>query len=170
MKDIYVKDIVEIINKYNEILKVISFKNVNSQVKDIDKIVNYISTYNDISLEDIKSKFKVEEVKKKKSNKKNQSFKDVIELANRNEFNKINGIKLKYDDFADRLDIIKFISDKNEMEFLNLTTTMDLNLLYYLISGNTVYRKISKEKLYNQIISYLKAIKQGEAFKNYSNK
>lgn len=168
MKDIYVKDIVEIINKYNEILKVISFKNVNSQVKDIDKIVNYISTYNDISLEDIKSKFKVEEVKKKKSNKKNQSFKDVIELANRNEFNKINGIKLKYDDFADRLDIIKFISDKNEMEFLNLTTTMDLNLLYYLISGNTVYRKISKEKLYNQIISYLKAIKQGEAFKNYS--
>lgn len=166
MENIYVKDIVDILSKYSEILKVIKCKNLNSQLKDIDKIINFISFYNNISLEDIKDKFKIEELNEKKHNKKSQSFKEAIELINKRQFDKIIGIKFKYDEFTNSSDISNFIENKSKVEVFKLTTILDLNLIYYLVSGNTVCRKSKKDDLYNQIISYIKARKQGEAFKN----
>lgn len=170
MENIYIRDIVDILTKYHEILKIIKCKNLNSQLKYIDKIISYISLYSDVSLEDLRKKFEIEEVNEKKHNKNKQSFKEVIELIDKKEFDNIKGIKLKYNKFNNKSEIITFIESKSKDEVLKLANLRDLNLIYYLISENTVYRKIKKEDLYNEIISYLKAMKQGEAFKNYSHK
>lgn len=165
MENIYVKDIINIMTKYCEILKIIKCKNLNSQLKDIDKIINYISLYSDISLEDMRLKLDIKEYKDSKNTNK-QPFLDVIKLLERKDFNKINGIKLKYNTLNTKTDVVKFILIKSKEELLKSSTLLDLNLLYYLLNGNTKFMKIKKEEVYNSIISYIKAMKQGEAFKN----
>ncbi|MFU7514640.1 hypothetical protein [Clostridium sp. HCS.1] len=165
MENIYVKDIINIMTKYCGILKVIKCKNLNSQLKDIDKIINYISLYSDISLEDMRLKLDIKEYKDSKNTNK-QSFLDVIKLLESKDFNKINGIKLKYNNLNTKTDVVKFILRKSKEELLKSSTLLDLNLLYYLLNGNTKFMKIKKEEVYNSIISYIKAMKQGEAFKN----
>ena len=165
MENIYVKDIINIMSKYGEILKVVKCKNLNSQLKDIDKIINYIGLYSDISLEDMRLKLDIKENKNISSTSK-QYFVDTIKLLERKEFDKINGVKLKYNEFNTKKDVVKFIVNKNKEDLLKSSTLLDLNLLYYLLNGNTKYMKSKKEEVYNSIISYIKAMKQGEAFKN----
>lgn len=165
MENIYVKDIINIMTKYCEILKIIKCKNLNSQLKDIDKIINYISLYSDISLEDMRLKLDIKEYKDSKNTNK-QSFLDVIKLLENKDFNKINGIKLKYNNLSTKTDVVKFILRKSKEELLKSSTLLDLNLLYYILNGNIKFMKIKKEEVYNSIISYIKAMKQGEAFKN----
>ncbi|MDV4151801.1 hypothetical protein R0131_13315 [Clostridium sp. AL.422] len=166
MENIYVKDIITIMTKYCEILKVIRCKNLNSQLKDIDKIINYISLYSDISLEDMRLKLDIKDEEDIKSSNK-QSFIETINLLDSKEFKKISGIKLKYNNFNNKLDIVEFIESKSKEEILKSTTLIDLNLIYYLLNGNKKFIKIKKEEIYNNIISYIKAMKQGEAFKKY---
>lgn len=172
MKSIYIRDIIAILTKYNQILKTIDYKNLDSQIKEINEIINFINLYSDISLDEIKNKFEVKSkvVNIEKQNKNTEKFKQNIELINKKEFNKIKGIKIEYQEFNNMTDIITFIESKSKEEFIKSYTLLDLNLLYYLISGNTVFKDVKKESLYNKIISYLKAMKQGVAFKNYSYK
>lgn len=166
MENIYVKDIINIMTKYCGILKIIKCKNLNSQLKDIDKIINYISLYSDISLEDMRLKLDIKDDKEIRNTKK-QSFINIIKLLESKEYNKINGIKLKYSNFNTKVDVVKFIERENKDELLKSATLLDLNLLYYLLNGNKKFMKIKKEEVYNNIISYIKAMKQGEAFKKY---
>ena len=159
MDNIYVKDIINIMNKYCEILKIIKCKNLNSQLKDIDKIINYIGLYSDISLDDMKLKLDIKENEAPKIVKK-QHYIDAIRLLERKDFNKINGVKLKYYKFNTKEDVVKFIIEINKEELLKLSTLLDLNLLYYLLNGNTKYMKVKKEEAYNLIISYIKDMRQ----------
>ena len=164
MENIYVKHIIDIMMKYCKILKVIGCKNLNHQLKEIGDIMNYISVYSDISLDAISIKFEVSEDENIINNK--QTFKDKINLLNIKEYSKISGIKLKYDQFNDKDDVVNFINNISKSELLKFTTLIDLNLIYYLLNGNTKFIKKKKEEVYSNIITYIKAMKQGEAFKN----
>ena len=109
--------------------------------------------------------FDIKEYKNSKNTNK-QSFLDSIKLLESKDFNKINGIKLKYNNLNTKTDVVKFILNKSKEELLKSSTLLDLNLLYYLLNGNIKFMKIKKEEVYNNIISYIKAMKQGKAFKN----
>ena len=61
---------------------------------------------------------------------------------------------------------MNFINNISKSELLKFTTLIDLNLIYYLLNGNTKFIKKKKEEVYSNIITYIKAMKQGEAFKN----
>jgi hypothetical protein len=99
---------------------------------------------------------------KKKSEK--TTFREITELWNHKEFGKIKRTKLNYQCFNDNPKINAFIKGKSKDEVLEETSIVDLNLIYYILTGNCKEIKKKKEDIYYLITSYQKANKQGEAF------
>lgn len=168
MADLLVGDIINNLIKLKNIMYELDKEKMNKKIKDIDEIIRTISKFSCISIKELDKYLDTNKTnEKQEKNKKKPSFKDNIKLLEKGQFKDMKGVKLNYEIFKDKTDVIKYFSENEKDSTLKATTVMDLKLLYFILTGRIEEIKGKKEIIYENIKRNIKARKRGKAFKNY---
>jgi hypothetical protein len=164
VREFYIKDIIDILSNYKGVLYSINTKQLDKPIKELEKIIIMLTPFTDMNINEIASTPDkgINKITQKTSAK--MSFREAAELWSNGKYNEMKGIKLDYSALNNRGKVVSFIKENSKEEILKITNVLDLNLLYFILTGEYKEIKKRKEELYNLITSYIKANKQGEAF------
>ncbi|MBU3181171.1 hypothetical protein [Clostridium psychrophilum] len=164
MGKIYFRDIINSLIKYKEIIGIIDCEKLKQQSKEIEQMIKLLKPHSDAVIDKLQNAG--DEIfytnVKKKSEK--VPFEEIIKLWTNKDFQSIRGIKLNYIDFPDAFKVTSFIESRNKEQILKSTTLIDLNIIYFILSGDKRQIKKKKDEVYDMITGLIKANKQGEAF------
>jgi hypothetical protein len=150
--------VIKYLTKYRDILTIIDAKTSKRELNELDSLIKYLEEYGN-------SDQSIKESKTKKNEK--VPFEEIIKLWKDKKLDNVKGLKLNYKNFTCEADVIHYFEGYKREEMFKLITLIDLKLLYFILTGDEKERKKNKNEIFDLILSYIKAQKQGEAFSKW---
>ncbi|MBM7662125.1 hypothetical protein JOC85_002932 [Bacillus mesophilus] len=146
----------------------------NKDLKELNQAISLLNsiqngTIDPLGSTETKGKTHKEEIDKNlmisKPTMKLNKFEEAVHLLAQEKYEDLKGTKLNYREITNESDVIQLVEELTDSQVLRHTTTLDLKLLYCILTQDKKEIKAKKkEDLLQTIKQNIRAVRRGEAF------